>query len=102
MSSQAEAQVRGHLQALREGVLHDLCIAGERIMLTPGVRQSTKTVKALRATLKAYDELVVASSTSTPGFADRDLPIDEKARAEKARHLVGVIDELYGEKIEAG
>jgi hypothetical protein len=69
----------------------------EALVLTPAAAPTDPQRAALHAIVDAHGLLTNAiTRSSSPTYAVRDLPGEERALVEKARHLLGVLDRLHG------
>ncbi len=83
---------------VRRPILEALVPALDRLVTTPGVYVEPKILDALRHTLESYEELVRAGHTSSHiSYAFRDTGADNELY-ERAKHLLGVCDALFGPK----
>ncbi len=93
------AAIATHTRAIRLALIDSLTPALRTLVTTPGLTVDDATRAALRKTLLAYEALVEAGSTSSsPGYALRDLPAEERDSHAGALHLLNVLDQLHGPK----
>lgn len=82
---------------LRQPLIGDLQRTLEKLVLEPNAAPSDRQRAALREVLEAYSSLVEATSTSSsPAYAYRDLPPEERRAHDSAKHLLMLLDRLHG------
>lgn len=83
--------------ALREPIIVALHSVTQALLLDPAAAPTDKHLAALGSVLAAYEDVMQAiTRSSSPGYAVRDLPEDERAHYEAAKHQFGMLQRLHG------
>lgn len=80
----------------RNSRIHDLFQMTTYLILTPELKQGARVAKVMQSELESVTSLVKEVSSSSPGYAEKDLPIGLREELATARHNVTILHLLYG------